>query len=468
MQEVLPATPKSKIPHTFVLLFSLILLAVISTHLIPSGQFQRVEDEQTGKTLVVPGSYERTEQTPIGPFGALIAVEKGMVDAADIVFFVFIAYASFFVVLQSGALNAFIGCLLRLLKGKEILVIPVFMYTFALGGGIFGMYEETFGFIPLFVGLAIALGYDALVGMSMVCFAVAMGFAAAFMNPFTIGVAQSVAQITPLFSGLGFRFILWVLMVTMAVLWTMRYAYRIKKDPTKSYLYGLDMAELALDHDELLSSSLTGRNASILAVVGSTIALLVWGVISRGWYFEEIAALFLGMGILSGFLAGWGPSKLASVYVEGARDIIFGALVIGLSRGVVIVLQEGNVIDTIIYSLAQPLVILPRWLAAQGMLFVQTLINFLIPSGSGQAAATMPVMAPLADLLSIKRDVAVLAFQFGDGFSNILWPTDLLPVMCSIAKVPIEKWWKFFIPFFLILLVVQMAILSMTVVFNFL
>ncbi|HSV56558.1 MAG TPA: hypothetical protein VLH39_05550, partial [Magnetospirillaceae bacterium] len=248
-----------KVPHTFVLLFSLIVLAVIGSHIIPAGEFERVRDEKAGRTVVVPGSYERVEQNPQGFFDTFIALQKGAIDAADVIFFVFFVYASFYIVLQTGALHSFIGWLLKALKGKEIVLIPVFMYVFAIGGSVFGMYEETYGFIPLFVGLAVAMGYDALVGMSMVSLGVAMGFAAAFMNPFTVGVAQKVAEL-PLFSGMGFRIIVWFVHVTMAVVYTLLYAIKIKKDPSKSILKGMDMGSLALNHDELVQKKLSGRD----------------------------------------------------------------------------------------------------------------------------------------------------------------------------------------------------------------
>jgi len=214
-----------KVPHTFVLLFALIIVAVIGSYIIPAGEFDRATDPNSGRTVVVPGTFHRVEQNPQHPFKTFIALQKGSIDAADVVFFVFFVYASFYIVLQTGALHSFIGGLLRALRGKEVVLIPVFMYIFALGGSVFGMFEETFGFIPLFVGLAIAMGYDAIVGMCMVFLAVGMGFAAAFMNPFTIGVAQKVAEL-PLFSGMGFRIVSWFVFVTMAVIWTVRYALR--------------------------------------------------------------------------------------------------------------------------------------------------------------------------------------------------------------------------------------------------
>jgi len=424
-----------KVPHTFVLLFALIIVAVIGSYIIPAGEFDRATDPNSGRTVVVPGTFHRVEQNPQHPFKTFIALQKGSIDAADVVFFVFFVYASFYTVLQTGALHSFIGGLLRALRGKEVVLIPVFMYIFALGGSVFGMFEETFGFIPLFVGLAIAMGYDAIVGMCMVFLTV----------------------------GMGFRIVSWFVFVTMAVIWTVRYALRIKKDPSKSLLAGVDMGKLALNHDELVDKKATGRDRLILAWVVGTIGVLIWGVIAKGWYFDELAGLFVIMGIATGLIAGWGPSKIAATFLEGCKDIVFGALVVGLSRGILVVMREAQIIDTVVYAMSQPLAALPRWIAAEGMLVVQTLINFFIPSGSGQAATTMPIMAPLSDLLGISRQTAVLAFQYGDGFSNLLWPTTLLPVVCSIAKIPIQKWWRFFVPFFGLLLVAQVIFIAVSV-----
>lgn len=450
---------RMRVPHTFVLLFSLVVIAAILTYALPAGEFDRVKDPKTNKTVVVPGTYKLVDPSPVGFFDTFIAVQKGMIDAAEVIFFVFIVYAAFYTVLKTGALHSFIGFLLRKLEGKEIFMIPVFMYFFALCGSVFGMFEEALGFVPLFVGLAIAMGYDAIVGLSMVCFGVGMGFAAAFMNPFTVGLAQKFSEL-PLFSGLGFRIVSWFTFVTLAVWWTIRYAKKIKKDPTKSLMYGLDMGVLALRHDELVVREFTLREKLIFGIVIFTVGLLIWGVIERGWYFNELAGLFLIMGVVCALIAGFTPNKIAESFLEGARDIVFGALVIGLSRAILIVMREGRIIDTIIYGLSKPLEGLPPWVGAEGMLIVQTIINFFIPSGSGQASVTMPIMAPLSDLLGITRQTAVLAFQYGDGFSNLLWPTTLLPVICSIAKVPIERWWKFFTPFFLLIFPVQMLFIA--------
>ena len=461
-----PETEKKiKVPHTFVLLFCLIMLAVVGTWLLPSGEFDRMVNEGTGRTVVVAGSFHEVESSPVGPFQAFVSIQKGMVDAASIILFCFLVYASFFVVLETKALHAFIGWLLRLLKGKELIMIPVVMFVFAVAATTFGMYEESYGFIPLFVGLAIAMGYDALVGLSMVSLAIGVGYAGAFINPFTVSLAQKFAEL-PLLSGFHFRVVSWLVFVGLGIAWTMRYALKIKKDPTKSLMYGVDMGRLALDHDELIGMPFSGRAKVILTIVCATVAALVWGVMKQGWYLDEIVGLFLIMGIVSALVAGWGADKIAVTYLEGCREIVFGAMVIGLSRGVLVVLNDGKIIDTVIYGLAQPLAHFPSWVAAEGMLFVQTLINFLIPSGSGQAATTMPIMAPLSDLLGVTRQTAVLAYQFGDGFSNLIWPTASVPIICAIAKVPMTKWWKYYVPFFLLILPVQMLFIAAAVALN--
>lgn len=455
-----------KVPNTFVILFFLTVLAAVGTWLIPAGEYARVEDPNTHRMIVDAMSYHTVAATPVGPFQTFINVYKGLIDAADIIFFIMISYACFYLVIVSGALHAAIGALLRNTKGKDTFVIPVFMYLFALASALFGMFEEAFGFVPIFVGLAIAMGYDAIVGMSVVAMGCGLGFAAAFMNPFTVGLAQKLADL-PLFSGLYFRIISWAVFVTMGVVWTMRYAARIRKDPTKSYVYGISMGALELNHDELMNAKFDTKSRVTLGILTVAMCVLIWGVLSKGWYFDELCGLLLITGIACGVANHYSPSRIAEIYIEAWKDIIFGACIVGMSRGVLVVMKQGQIIDTVIYALAAPLSQLPKWVAAEGMLFVQTLINFFIPSGSGQAATTMPIMAPLADILGIPRQVAVLAYQYGDGFSNILWPTALIPVICGIAKVPIERWWRYFVPFFMLLFAVQMVFIYVAVLIGY-
>jgi uncharacterized ion transporter superfamily protein YfcC len=449
-----PKKRKLSVPHVYVLLVSLTILAAVGSWILPAGEFTREMNETINRTVVVPGSFKEIASTPVGPFQTFIAIQKGLVDAAEVFFFVFLAYASWFVVLETKALNAFIGWMLRLFKGKSDYILVAFVYIFGMAASVFGMFEETFGFLPLFVGMSIAMGYDAIVGLATIGMAVGIGYTAAVMNPFTVILAQNFAGI-PLLSGWAFRLVTWFVMETLVCWWILRYARRIKKDPAKSYMVGIDMGDLQLDHDELVNTPFTARTRAVCGVVVASIVALVWGVTQKGWYFNELAGLFIVMGILSGLIGGFNPNRLADVYVKGLRDIVFGCMIIGLSRGVLVVMREGHIVDTVVYYLSLPLQDLPRWLAAEGMLAVQNVINFLIPSGSGQAVVTMPIMAPLSDVLGISRQVAVLAFQFGDGLSNLLWPTALIPIMCAIAHVPLEKWYRFFLPFFLIAVAFQ-------------
>lgn len=465
-QEQTVKKSKIKVPHTFVILFFLIVLATIGTYIVPAGVYDRIVDPGTGRSIVDPATYHIVPQTPVGIFDMFINVYKGLIDAADIIFFILISYACFYLIIVSGALYAAIGALLRNTKGKEGFVIPLFIYLFATCSTLFGMFEEAFGFVPIFVGLAIAMGYDALVGMSVVAMGCGLGFAAAFMNPFTVGLAQKLSEL-PLFSGMGLRIVSWFVFVTMGVMWTMHYANKIKKDPNKSLMAGVDMGALAFDHDELLKAKFTGKNKLTVLILFVAMCFLIWGVLKKGWYFDELCGLFLITGFACGAANGYGPSRIAEIYIEAWKDIIFGATVCGISRGVLVVMRQGNIIDTVICGLAAPLSSLPKWVAAEGMLFVQTLINFFIPSGSGQAATTMPIMAPLSDILGIQRQVAVLAYQYGDGFSNILWPTTVLPIICGLAKVPIERWWKYFVPFFGLLFAVQMVFIFVAVAIGY-
>lgn len=450
-------------PHVYVLLFGITLLCAAASYWIPAGEFRREMNESIGREVVVPGTFHVVPRTPVNLFGAFIALQKGFVDAAAVVFFVFLAYASWFVVLKTGALHSLIGWMMRTFKGRDKYIFAVFIFVFGAGASVFGMFEETYGFLPLFVGMAIAMGYDAVVGMATVAMGVGMGYTAAVMNPFTVILAQKYADL-PLLSGMGFRMGVWLVMMSLCVWWILRYAKKVRKDPTQSVMYGVDVGDLRLDHDELVGKPFTFRDKSICMVVLGTVVLLVWGVIKKGWYFDELCGLFVVMGVISGIIAGFTPNRLAETFVDGCRDIVFGALIVGISRSILVVLGEGHIVDSVVYYLSRPLSYLPVWAAAEGMLVVQNLINFFIPSGSGQAVVTMPIMAPLADLLHINRQVAVLAFQFGDGLSNIFWPTADISIICAIAHVPLNRWYRFFTPFFLIAVGAQAVAIAVAVV----
>ncbi len=459
---------KIHLPHLYVIIFSLIVLAAIMSYVIPAGQFDREQVEVGGvkRSLVIPGTFKIVESTPVSFLKVMMAPHKGLIAAADVAFLVFMCYSPFYVVLRTGALNSSIAALIRLLRGREWLLIPMFFYVFALGGSMFGMLSEFYGFIPVFIGLAMAMGYDALVGFSLVAFASQIGFAAGTTNPFTVLVAQGVSQLPPL-SGLGYRFFCWFVLVTISMLWTLRYAHQVKKDPSKSYMLGIETNALSIDKDNLDQYRMTGRDAGVLLLIVACMGALLYGTLKFEWGTSHITATFLTMAVGSGFICRWGPSRIATELVDGFRNIVFGALVVGLARGILWTLQEGNIIDSLMHYASLPLIGLPSWVAAEGMLVVQSLINFLIPSGSGQAATVMPLMSGLSDILGVSRQVAVLAFQFGDGTTNLLWPTCGIVVQCALGGIPMDRWWRYFIPCFGVLFAAQALLLIIAIMIGY-
>jgi uncharacterized ion transporter superfamily protein YfcC len=438
------------------------MVCAILTWILPAGEFDRAPNA-AGRTVVVPGTFHTIERTPVGFFTAVKAIFDGMVDAADIVFFIFISFASIRILILSGAFHGLVAGLLKVIKGKaRVAIIPIFLIVMGFAASTIGVFEESLPFIPIFVGIAIAMGYDAIIGMGIIALGVGMGYSGAAMNPFTVGVAQGIAELPPLSGGL-FRIISHVAMIAVASVYMIRYALKIQADPTKSLVYGDDFSKFAMDEASIAKHAFGIRQTLSLVVFFITLVVFIIGVKVWGWYFGEIATVFLLMSVVIGIIMGWGANEFATKIADGMGDITVACLMVGIARGIRVVLSAGHIIDTIVYGMAAPLASLPRWLAAEAMLLMQTLLNFLIPSGSGQAATSMPIMAPLADLLGISRQIAVLAFQFGDGLSNILWPTAFAVVMAGIAGVKVTAWWKWLIPLFLLLLLTQAILIAIAV-----
>lgn len=456
---------KFKLPHIFVLLTGIIIVCAILTWILPAGEFDR-QANAAGTEVVVPGTYHTVDASPVGPFETLKSLYYGMLNGGGVIFFVFIAYASIGLIISTGAFNGLVSGLLKVLKGKaRAVIIPIFILVLGCISSTIGVFEEAFPFIPIFVGIAVAMGYDALVGLGIVALGVGLGYSGAVMNPFTVGMAQDIAGI-PQMSGIGFRIICHVVMIIVASILLIRYALKVQADPTKSYVYGDDFSHMEMDPQGIEHHSFGIREKAVLAVLALGVVVIVWGVKTKGWYFEDLSGVFLLMGIISSFIMGWGPDAIAQKMAASFTDIAVACMIIGFSRGILVVLQSGHIIDTIVYGISIPLGKFPAWIASELMLVVQTLLNFLIPSGSGQAVTSMPIMAPLADLIGVSRQVSVLAFQFGDGLSNIIWPTAMAPIMCGIAGIKIEKWWKLIVPIFLALLVTQGVLIAVaTMVF---
>lgn len=441
---------KFKVPHTYVILFSVIIIMSILTYVIPAGEFDRVKDPNTGRTVVDSNSFHNVDQNPIKPFDLIKAVPRGMEAASQIIFFIFIVGGAFQIITATGTIEAGIGSLAKKLDGKENLMIPIFMLIFGLGGATFGMAEETIVFVPIGIALARALGFDAITGTAMITLGAACGFNSGFMNPFTIGVAQGIAEL-PLFSGIIMRLVIFVVLLIITAIYLIRYAEKVKNDPAKSVVSDLELEEKDKKIDLSSVPPMSMKHKIILLIVVAGFAVIITGVFKHDWYIVEIGSTFLAMGIISGLIGGLGPSKIAGEFVVGAKSIAFGALVVGVARGILIVMTDGLIIDSIVYSLANAIQILPKSLSVIGMYLVQVVINFFIPSGSGQAAATMPIMVPLSDLLGVTRQTAVMAFQFGDGFTNSIIPTSAaLMGYLSMGNIPYEKWFKFIWPLMLI------------------
>lgn len=432
---------KFKFPHTYVIIFGAIILMAICTYIVPSGVYEMVEDAATGTMLVDPNSYHTIKQTPVGFFDVFLTIPKGMIKTADIIFFIFIVGGAFGIIQGTGAIEAGIGNMVEKLKGKEKLLIPVIITVFSLGGATIGMFEETIIFVPIGIVLARALGYDAITGVAMVYLGAMAGFNAGFLNPFTVGVAQEIAGL-PIFSGIWLRLINFVLFTGTTILYTCKYAEKIKRDPKLSLV-----AELEMENKQSINLNtlpeLTKKHGLVILVVVLGFIMLAFGVIIYDWYIIELAAIFFAIGILSGLVGGSSVNKVADDFIDGAQSLTYAALIVGFARGILLVMEDGHIIDTFVHGLAGMVSNLPSTIAALAMYFVQIVINTFIPSGSGQAAATMPIMVPLSDIVGITRQTAVLAFEFGNGFTNSVIPTSAaLMAVLSIAEIPFQKWIK--------------------------
>lgn len=444
MSEITKMKKQKKFPHVYVILLSVVVICAIFSYFAPAGQYNRIENE-AGRMVVDPTSYHVVESTPVGLFDVLKSIPAGMVETAEIIFFIFIVGGAFAVVNATGAFEAGIGKVTKVMAGREKLIIPIVMFVFSLGGAVFGMAEETLPFIPIMVTLAIALGFDSLTGVAMVLAGAGAGFSGAFMNPFTIGVAQGICGL-PLFSGMGFRIVVYIVFVIVTTTLVYLYASHIKKNPEKSIMYEFDKSrDDILDLHEI--KELTSSHKLVLLTVLGTIGLLIFGVIKYGWYIQEISALFLGMAVVVSFVGKLGLNGFAEELVKGMCDLAGGALVVGFARAILVVLTQSNLIDTLLYTTSNMVSNLPSSLTAVGIYVFQCLLSYVIPSGGGQAAVSMPIMSPLADIVGVTRQTAVLAYQFGDGISNIFTPTSgYFMAGLAMAKVPWNKWAKWFFP----------------------
>jgi uncharacterized ion transporter superfamily protein YfcC len=437
-----------KSPDALLIIAIVLLLFTALTWLVPAGTYERVV--KNGKTTVVADTYAPIERNGQGAGDLLTAPLKGFMGAAEIIGFVLLVGGAFSMLNATGAIEAGLRALVRYADqnpGARKLVVPLLMALFSLAGCTFGMSEENLVFILITIPLARKLGYDAIVGVAIPFVGAAAGFAGAAINPFTLGIAQGLAEL-PIGSGAGYRWSVWAIFTAVAILFVMRYIRWLERNPGGSIL-----AKDAYHQEDTLAieaepeSIFGARHVVVLVVFGLAIALLMYGSSSLGWFIGEIAALFIALGVVAALVGGLSASQAIKAFKEGAAEMLTAALIIALSRSVLVVAEDGHIIDTLLYGMSGMVAHLPEALSVQAMFLTQGLINVFIPSGSGQAAITMPIMIPLADLLNISRQTAVLAFQFGDGIFNLIIPTSGVTMgVLAVGKIPFGVWlrwvWK--------------------------
>jgi len=426
-----------RVPHPLALLTGCVLLAAAASYVLPAGEFERAPDSATGRTLVVPGTYQPVEPDPVNLFEAMVALPRGMADAASVIFLVFLIGGAFTVVDETGALRRAIPSLIRALRGRDLLVVPVVSLFFATGGVVQNMQEEIIPLIPVIMMLVARMGFTPLAAVSMSAGAAFVGSAFSPINPFQVQIAQQAAQVEPLSGGL-FRTVFLALALVFWVGATMRYA-AATRGPAQ-----------ATTSEEHLGDALTTRDAVVLTMVGATFGLMVVGLRSWGWDFDQMSGAFFIMGVAVGVVSRMGVTGTAEAYVKGFREMAYAALLIGFARAISTVLEDGRIIDTIVNGLFTPLEDLPRLASALGMVAGQALIHVPVPSVSGQAVLTMPVLVPLADLLGMSRQVIVLAYQYGAGLCDLVTPTNgALMAILAAAGVRYEHWIRFTLPLYL-------------------
>ena len=524
-----------KIPHTYVIIFFIIVFAAILTWFIPGGEYARHVIDVNGveRTVINKDSFHYVDANAQTwqIFGALF---NGFERQAGIIVFILMIGGAFCIMNDSKAIDVGIFSFLKFTKklehikffkflGVNNIIIALVMIMFSIFGAVFGMSEETIAFIIILVPLAISMGYDSIVGVSMVFVAAGLGFAGAVLNPFTIGIAQGIADL-PLFSGFEYRLFSWFVINTVGIFWILRYAAKVKKNPESSLVYEDDeywrkrgSANIeTIEYKTPLSAWLVfafisigliifsinfpitemkiGTSSSLLPMVPVstglfiitsflslrksvhffvlnllvfTIVFLIVGVMGYGWYIMRIASLFFAMGIFSGIAMNNDANKITKLFLDGAKDIMSAALVVGLAGGILVILEDGKVIDTILHGVSRSMSGLGKFGTVSVMYAIQNMINIIIPSGSAKAALTMPVMAPFSDLVNLSRQATIMAFQFGDGFTNMITPTSgVLIGVLGVAKIPYEKWVKWIFPFMVILILLGWLLLIPTVTMN--
>jgi len=441
---------KLKVPHTLVLLYGMVVLAYLLTLLLPAGVFETQINDH-GHEVVVPGTYTVLPEVRSLPLWALFTViPRGLASAQGIIFFVFIIGGALAVIRATGALDAALARVLQRFGGQPALLILMGMLAFAVGSSTIGMAEEYIPLVAILITLCVGMKMDTVAAIGIMVVGYGIGYGTAVMNPFTVLVAQEVAGLTPV-SGLAYRLAIFPVFFALGFWYVLRYARKVRLDPSASLVADIAEAQPPAPPE---TGPMTGRQKTVLLATLVTLIVVVWGIKQYQWYFIELGGAFFALALVTGLVNRTAPDAMARQFVEGAGELINTALLIGFARAIEITLSDGQVLHTIVNGLSQPLVAVGGELSAVGMLFIQSILNFFIPSGSGQAYVTMPIMAPISDIVGVTRQVAVLAYQMGDGFMNMIVPTNaVLMGILGMCGIPYGRWFRFIWPLMVQLLV---------------
>lgn len=463
-----------KVPHVYAIIFALMVIFAVLTWIVPSGSYQR--QEVNGREVTVAGTYEQSEKTYIdeetgdevdlrqGVFDVLQAPTRGIQEAIEVVAFILIVGGSFQVITKTGAITSGMGRVVRRFKNKDILIIPIAMVLFALGGTSFGMAEETLPFFAIFMPIMMAMGFDSMTAFMVVFVGARTGYIASTINPFNVLIAQGILGIqgNP---QLWLRMIAWVVLTAVAITWVVLYARRVKKNPESSITFEDDIAkkvEFAAD-ESALDAEFTGRQKGVLAVFIAGMCLIIWGLVTQGWYMNEISAVFLAMGLLAGVIAGFSQDVIAQEFVAGIADFAFSAIVVGLARGILVIASDGMIIDTILNALATGLGGIPAVLFTTLLYAVENLLTILVPSSSGLAALTAPIFGPLTELMGLNPEAAAWALSMGSATMSLICPTSAILVAgLGVCKIKLGQWWKTVWKFFLVVSLINIVFVAIS------
>lgn len=465
---------KIRVPHAYTIIFLLMVVFAILTWIVPSGAFERQEVD--GREVTIAGTYqeidkvyvdsETGEETDLrqGVFDVLQAPTQGIQGAVEVVAFILIVGGSFQIITKTGAITSGMSRVVRRLKDKDILIIPIMMALFALGGSTFGMAEETLPFYAVLMPIVMAMGFDSMTAFMIVFVGARIGYIASTVNPFSVLISQGIIGIqgNP---QLWLRVIALVVLTVIAIVWVVMYARKVKRNPESSITYQDDIEkrkEFAAD-ENALESEFTSRQKAILIMFVACMALIIWGLVAQGWYMNEISGIFLAMGLLSGIIAGMSEKEIAAEFVNGLADFAFSAVVVGLARGILVIAEGGMIIDTVLNALAGALAGIPSVLFTTILYIVDNLLAILVPSSSGISALTMPIFGPLTELMGLNPEAAVTALTMGGTSMSLLCPTSAILVAgLGVCKISLGQWWKTVWKFFLVVSVVNIVFVAIS------